>query len=135
MREIKFRAWVGDGYMYEPTIDFATMECIDVYTDYTCDEDGEEYPVDVIGRDKWEIEQFTGLRDKNGREIYEGDIVVVENWCFHAPVVVVEWEDERTGFIPFSINSSEEYANGDDCQVIGNIHENPELVDWCENGL
>lgn len=78
----------------------------------------------LMGR--YELEEFTGLLDKNGKEIYEGDII--------------RWTDDydENGYIDFgdgcflvnwSINS--ERINGDmvdDLEVIGNIHENPELL-------
>lgn len=80
--------------------------------------------------------QFIGLLDKNGKKIFEGDIVKHKMFEWDKPVYeVVEWDDDNScGFEPFSDSRqncghcgggmSPEY-----CEVIGNIHDNPELVE------
>ncbi|MGQ2227173.1 YopX family protein [Fructobacillus fructosus] len=121
MREIKFRAWhkpfkstkFGSKYIYgTKAFDFWDMSP----EDYT-------------------LEQFTGLHDKNGREIYDGDIVKLH--------VVILSPDYNVGVIEYSpefgycINfrksiAPQEYWAGNDkytIEVIGNIHENPELLE------
>lgn len=69
----------------------------------------------------------TGLKDKNGREIFEGDIV---RWTDHGEEQsdVVQWNDERAGFSLFAWDSDMDRPNLDpeECTVIGNIHENPD---------
>lgn len=75
------------------------------------------------------IEQYTGLKDKNGRLIYEGDIVFLNDEKWH-----VIWSYEDCAF--FFLNLKEVYHQpifpdfymmANDVKVIGNIHENPEL--------
>lgn len=66
--------------------------------------------------------QFTGLLDKNGVEIYEGDIVRdILGW-----EIEVKWFDRHTGFIPFAGGCGEQLSEM--CEVIGNIYENPGLL-------
>lgn len=75
--------------------------------------------------------QFTGLTDKNGKEIYEGDILTYHDG--NGPKKVVEYNDEKGwyrcrfhkggGFIDTLF-----YYIERDCEVIGNIHSNPELL-------
>jgi uncharacterized phage protein (TIGR01671 family) len=81
-------------------------------------------------------QQFTGLTDKNGKEIYEGDIVY---HSYFREQGVMEWYEKRTGFFlrwtePFGVDKT---VGGhqdmwpidqDSFEVIGNIYDNPELL-------
>lgn len=85
--------------------------------------------------DPYTVGQYTGLTDKNGKKIFEGDIVgiLTEN----EEIGVVEYEDG--GFLVsadvFFCVDFHSNINGNDLEVIGNIHDNPELLKGgAENG-
>src|ERR1035437_2744061 len=111
MREIKFRAWDKEKKELWSWEDMALVTFIGVTQD-----------------PRMTLMQYTGLKDKNGKEIYEGDIV---SGYANPSVVVIEpdigfgtrlpnklWN----GLLKTWINSSV------GCEVIGNIYENPELL-------
>jgi len=109
-REIKFRAWDGEK-IYLPSDH-------DTYIKLRL---GVIYCMGII------FMQYTGLRDKNGVEIYESDIVMWREDL--GPAIVTmgtlhEGDDEeRTGWIALDCFVD------DKCEVIGNIYENKELLD------
>jgi uncharacterized phage protein (TIGR01671 family) len=125
MREINFRAW---DKKEKEMIDINSLEIYD-----ELDKQGFYSVGEVLNNEDWEIMQYTGLKDKNSKGIYEGDIVA-NNVC--NAKVVVEWEDEiresdgtkvTTGWIPFCTGWAN-YIGGSHFEVIGNIYENPELL-------
>lgn len=69
--------------------------------------------------------QYTGLKDKNGKEIYEGDILKGTFYGFPMPeydyVFQIYWDEKEKGFMASYFEPSE-------CEVIGNIYDNPELL-------
>ena len=83
-----------------------------------------------------EIDEYTGLKDKNGKEIYEGDILLGYYEDFGMPAsnkkhYEVKWVERSTGYEPFIDYDieCERFFSIETCEVIGNIHENPELLE------
>lgn len=118
-REIKFRAWneISDCY-YQNVQNVYDEELGDSFQDILCN----DYLV---------VEQYTGLKDKNGVEIYENDIVSCSMGCPHQVV----WKEEMGGMFVggmpgwYLSGLSDGYAWTKYEKVIGNIHENPDLLE------
>lgn len=132
MREIKFKAWLKKEYfsVLNPENKVYDVENLDFDTQ-------QAYLSECGWCDFKDIElmQYTGLKDKNGAEIYEG--YIVEYYGKNAVVTIGFPHDEK--WYPYGIcveyikyNLKEvEYVyklNLEDLEVIGNIYENPELL-------
>lgn len=134
MREIKVRAW------YKPYKQMCQVESLrfdgnGVYTAVLIEEPF--YDRRIVEADEIVIEQFTGLKDKNGTEIYHGDICSFTSKT-GKHIGVVEWLDNLAGFGLRMVKNNFRYTfsgldtmgvNLDTLKVIGNIHENPELAE------
>jgi hypothetical protein len=89
-------------------------------------------------KDFWEVDtetvgQYTGLTDKNGKRIFEGDIVEEKFGERVCGCYAVNMNEERGGWFPFACGDGcgcceAEVAMVENCEVIGNIHDNPELL-------
>jgi len=121
LREIKFRAWDErgeDSYGQAVTPKYI----YDIQNTYD-DENGYSFE-EVLATPKLILEQFTGLHDKNGKEIYEGDIPDGYGAVF--------FSNEYLGYFAKSNEFECEYKPIYDIpiiEIIGNIHENPELLE------
>lgn len=76
--------------------------------------------------------QSTGLKDKNGIEIYEGDIVQHSekpNPCFSYPFKVIQARTGEWRLDNFRCGTVLAFSNQDELEVLGNIYENPELLE------
>jgi len=153
MRELKFRVWSVDNKQFVKSIYHAHTEC------YICisamfgnpvifSQYGEEVE---LHETKYIIQQYTGLKDKNGKGVYEGDIVKI-NRCYIRPFVnekqqidykFIDDGEVEVGQVLWGWNTqkylvSYEHIRHDDIEdfdkpshrveVIGNIFENPELL-------
>jgi uncharacterized phage protein (TIGR01671 family) len=124
MREIKFRAWIlGEGERFKNYIR-VIPETKMIYDFLVINQDGME-KYDLESCDKIEIMQFTGLKDKNGKEIYEGDVVKVLG-----TIGLIYWDNYYCSFLVEceSISPNQSIKQYEDLEVIGNKFENPELL-------
>ncbi len=135
MREIKFRAW--DGERMKPILLWGFNEGFIMTSKYSADEE------------EFKVMQYTGLKDKNGIEIYEGDILETTSELltnlgktrtgrFHTSYSKVIWKDDGWGYEVVENNGIglvKGYQNKGlmnqprYSKVIGNIYENPELLE------
>lgn len=91
---------------------------------------------ELIDVDSKTVGQYTGLNDENGNKIFENDIVAywdtysTENGQSEADCIgKVVWDDETISFQVTNRLSAESYEVLDECSVIGNIYDNPELLE------
>ncbi len=131
MRENKFRAW-----------DKINKEMLDVemfnkqYIGFNT-----KTSVGSMPRDNGILMQFTGLKDKNGKSIFEGDIVTFNNSIISSndpnpDLRIVKWDDEYAGFCHAYVDGNCRVSGYSWCknnaekmfEIIGNIYENPELI-------
>jgi len=120
-REIKFRAWDGDRmavpYFFEE--DPASQGGYRYYDDWRELEDGRSRSCHLM--------QFTGLKDKNGVEIYEGDILSIPT-SFDVPVAIEFNVLGHICAVTEKGQSSLMIGEIERCETLGNIYENPELL-------
>ena len=130
MREIKFKAWNKTQSRWE--IDFHIEPDGSIWTKSRTASGGwaGSHRQNIEGRNEVILVQFTGLKDKNNKDIYEGDIIS------YTPFNAKGYEHSR-GMVPdiTAFHWFEElelmltqHPNKCEIEVIGNIFENPELI-------
>ena len=117
MRSLKFRAWANG---YEKWCHHIEYMGDGLWLGYIDDGIGELSTTDII------VEQYTGLKDTNGKEIYEGDIV-----SYRGNNYQIKWCEASFAYIASSKNQYYWLSPSKSTvfEVIGNIHENPELLE------
>lgn len=123
MREIKFRAWDKQGKGKFVNVRYANLHD---GTLYTPDDDSPDLDMIVLM-------QCTGLKDKNGVEIYDSDLLKARDDTAEESPMLVVWIDELASFGLrkkgwMHTHYFQEAVNPSECEVIGNIYENPELL-------
>lgn len=125
-REIKFRAWDKENGCWA-SIDSVAL-CADGSVAYLLPEEDDMPP--YLEEDV-EIMQYTGLKDNNGREVYEGDVLDIglQNQGGKPVVAPVSYEKYIAGYVLDNGGDGIWQRLDEDCEVIGNIYENPELLE------
>jgi hypothetical protein len=135
-REIKFRIWnkrIGwqnkDGSPCLPAMEYDDFIIYPNTGLVQFPEGGWDLHGDPEPSDNIVIMQYTGLKDKNDFEIYEGDIVKRHTYGGDFVIDTVVWFEDETQFILDSCCfSPSNYTYNYDLEVIGNIYQNPELL-------
>ncbi|USJ86886.1 YopX family protein [Lactiplantibacillus pentosus] len=129
---IKFRAWNGYRKMMADYVSAlqngdtqGTPSSVNVIVN------GENETWD-IKNDRVELLQFTGLKDVNGRDIYEGDILKTKAGLIQIVeqgILETDREDIISGFYANNLSDDKPHTFSYDDEVIGNVHANPELLE------
>lgn len=126
MREIKFRAWDKVGKQMHQIMETVSNSQTGILMITSHDGTVLKIPEEA------ELMQYTGLKDKNGKEIYEGYIVAYPSGHFIGEVIYSTmtgcafrlWE----GGMSSEKGEIKELQSTSDIEIIGNIYENPELL-------
>jgi uncharacterized phage protein (TIGR01671 family) len=142
-RKIKFRAWTKKKEMqynvvpfqWDYVIDRMWHKCIESNGNGILGSGGTKAKFEIGGYaiEEGDVMQFTGLKDKNGKEIYEGDIIddMIVTYCGDDGFCLgmnCGWYLQRDDFEIFTGLECRNNDNGDNYEIIGNIYENPGLL-------
>ena len=129
MREIKFRAWnKAQNIIYHNAQNTYDFNC---YNYGGCPEDNFK---EVIENDDYILMQYTGMKDKNGKEIYEGDILECELYDKTYDNYVVCYDEIQGCYVAENKEGGKiYYQTWEEQTVIGNKFENPELLNAYED--
>lgn len=141
MREIEFRVWDNQEKVYLNKKDIAIDNLGNIFIFEGCDDnDAELWHARILSdpdNEQYAIEQFTGLTDRNGVGLYEGDIVkfthkIGDGWGNNkGDITELKYMIDGVSFSGFGFrNSVPLTANkANKLEVIGNIHESSELLE------
>ena len=119
MRTIKFRGMCANGVMRYGRLSQDKKDSTKYYNEYSQRICWDDSNIPVSNKS---LGEYTGLKDTNGVEIYEGDLLQNTNPVWKKEIVsfVMEWDAAAARF--------SDYSPREDFEVIGNIYENPELI-------
>lgn len=138
----KFRAWDKENeiYLYNVQDAYDTLSGFVKYADGEDASYDESCFGDFLDNKRYDVEQFTGLKDANGKEIYEGDILATSSKIggkLITDYLKVDWREDYAGFFcgetPLYACLSEwdndiKYPQTFP-EIVGNVHANPELLE------
>lgn len=132
-RPLKFRVWDTELKcflsVYKGTLSNEKTTSIPLFPNFVTPTEG-NLPIDNRRLHKYIVQQFTGSLDKNGVEIFEGDIIYSpKGWMFGSMNMEVYWNYDESSFMVrcTDVNWMFRKEFAENTEVIGNIFENPEM--------